>query len=81
MSIFRFEALRTSRVVFGLTVVMVAIMAAPACAAAKRHKHVAYHHHRHVRVQMAQAAAPQAVTLGPMRYYGGPKSPMWREAR
>ena len=60
---------------------MVAIMVDPACAAAKRHNHVVYHHHRHVWVRMAQAPAPQAATLGPMRYYGGPKCPMWREAR
>jgi hypothetical protein len=28
-----------------------------------------------------QLASQQPVRLGPMRYYGGPKSPMWREAR
>jgi hypothetical protein len=26
----------------------------------------------------AQIISPQPARLGPMRYYGGPKSPMWR---
>jgi hypothetical protein len=28
--------------------------------------------------ESAQLAWPQSAPLGPMRYYGGPKSPMWR---
>jgi hypothetical protein len=41
-------------------------------------------HHRHVHarrvlpVATAQFAAQAPIHLGPMRYYGGPKSPMWR---
>jgi hypothetical protein len=31
-----------------------------------------------IRVQLV---AQEPVRLGPMRYYGGPKSPMWREVR
>jgi hypothetical protein len=27
---------------------------------------------------LAQLVSQQPVRLGPMRYYGGPKSPMWR---
>jgi hypothetical protein len=26
-------------------------------------------------------ASSQTARLGPMRYYGGPKSPMWREVK
>jgi hypothetical protein len=29
----------------------------------------------------AQVVSQQPARLGPMRYYGGPKSPMWREVR
>lgn len=29
----------------------------------------------------AEMAAQQPVRTGAMRYYGGPKSPMWREVR
>ena len=60
----------------------VTLLAAPAMvvvrsgdALAKHRKHFARHH----RVVVAQAVTPPA--LGQMRYYGGPKSPMWREAR
>jgi hypothetical protein len=28
-----------------------------------------------------QLASQQPAQLGPMRYYGGPKSPMWREVK
>lgn len=46
-------------------------------AAAKHHRKARLHTHR-----FAESHAPllpqQPVRLGPMRYYGGPKSPMWR---
>jgi hypothetical protein len=46
-------------------------------AVAKAHKG-----HLHARSELsdshAQLVAPEPVRLGPMRYYGGPKSPMWR---
>jgi hypothetical protein len=28
-----------------------------------------------------EAASSQTARLGPLRFYGGPKSPMWREVR
>jgi hypothetical protein len=34
--------------------------------------------HSHELAQPFYAASKQSVRLGPMRYYGGPKSPMWR---
>jgi hypothetical protein len=78
---FWFDASRTHRIAFA-TIVTAAIIAAPIDAAAAKHrKHVVRHHRTHASVQMAQAAAPQPATLGPVRYYGGPKSPMWREVR
>jgi hypothetical protein len=57
-----------------VAVVVVAVMSGDALA--KHRKHFALHH----RAMVAQAVvAPPA--LGQMRYYGGPKSPMWREVR
>jgi hypothetical protein len=47
----------------------------------KRHWH-AYSHATEGRGQIsakrAQPVSQQQARLGPMRYYGGPKSPMWR---
>ncbi|WP_461346850.1 hypothetical protein [Bradyrhizobium sp. USDA 4451] len=47
---------------------------------AKSRRHC--HPHRPHRHPMHTAAVPApvqpALHLGPMRYYGGPKSPMWR---
>jgi uncharacterized membrane protein YccC len=82
MGMFRFDASRFARINVGALIAVVAIIAAPADAAARHHKHMVHRHRTHASVQIAQMAAPQAApTLGPMRYYGGPKSPMWREAR
>jgi hypothetical protein len=57
-------------------------------AAAKAHRgRLRFHHFaRHCRQRGAEthlqlASHQPAQPLGPMRYYGGPKSPMWREAR
>ena len=36
------------------------------------------HAHRVVPVAAVQLVAQAPIHLGPMRYYGGPKSPMWR---
>jgi hypothetical protein len=46
-------------------------------------KHIKHHHHRMLssHVQNAQASANEGPHLGAMRYYGGPKSPMWREVQ
>ena len=62
------------------------MVAVPSEASARHHKHVAHHHHHHhhlsYQAREAQAlVAPQvqAVNPGSMRYFGGPKSPMWRE--
>lgn len=81
MSSLRFDVSRIGRATVGAMVAAIAIIAVPGDAAAKRRQHLAHHRRMHVSVQIAQAAAPLTVTLGPMRYYGGPKSPMWREVR
>jgi hypothetical protein len=47
-------------------------------AAAKHRKYFARHHCACHVLHVAQVAAPTAPRVGPMRYYGGPKSPMWR---
>ena len=75
---FRFDALRTVRIAIGAMVAATAIILAPAEAAAKHRKHLVHLRRAYASVLMVQAAAPPATTLGPMRYYGGPKSPMWR---
>jgi hypothetical protein len=51
-------------------------------AAAKRSRHIAHRHVVSKRTRNAWVATPpQTTNLGSMRYYGGPKSPMWRETR
>ena len=57
------------------------IAATPGKAAAKHRTHLAHHHCMCRLAQGAEVAAPAASHLGPMRYYGGPKSPMWREVQ
>jgi hypothetical protein len=74
-----FNFTKAARTIFGVVMASIVIITAPAEAMAKHRKHVAHRHWTSVRV--AQIAPPPAATLGPMRYYGGPKSPMWREVR
>jgi hypothetical protein len=54
----------------------VMLMAATGGAAQARHVHRHWHAHHHVSAPTLVAQEPGA--LGSMRYYGGPKSPMWR---
>jgi hypothetical protein len=59
----------------GVMIVMVA-----GEAAAKHRRHVVHHHGLSKQTVNAQAAVlPQSTSTGMMRYYGGPKSPMWRQ--
>jgi hypothetical protein len=46
-------------------------------AAATTHKRH-WHAHSSSYESRAQLVSQQPTRLGPMRYYGGPKSPMWR---
>jgi hypothetical protein len=60
----------------GFITLVVPILTVGICgeAVAKAHKHP----HRAVLESHAQVVSEQPAELRPMRYYGGPKSPMWR---
>jgi hypothetical protein len=66
----------------GIVIVVGAILAIATSgeAAAKHRKgHLHYAHvHHSIAGSYAQALPQQPARLGGMRYYGGPKSPMWR---
>ena len=65
-----------------ILVVAAISLTVPGEAAAKRSRHIAHHHVWSKQTKNARAAMPpQTTSLGSMRYYGGPKSPMWREVR
>jgi hypothetical protein len=73
------------RVRIGVFVVVAAVLSVGACgdAAAKQHHQRHLHARRSVVESRAQLVPRQPVRrdqvrLGAMRYYGGPKSPMWR---
>jgi hypothetical protein len=71
-----------ARIGFVLLVTAIVTAAMPGEVAAKHRKHAAHHHVVSKRTQNARAALyPQTTSFGSMRYYGGPKSPMWREAK
>jgi hypothetical protein len=54
------------------------VAAMPGKAAARHIRHIA-HHRLHKQIETVQTASGPNSNLGAMRYYGGPKSPMWRE--
>jgi hypothetical protein len=76
-----FRSMKPARIGFSFVLVATTAAAIPADASARHHKHITHHHVSagHVRNAQASAAETPATTLGPMRYYGGPKSPMWRQ--
>ena len=65
----------------GLVLIAAAIAAGPGGAAAKHLKHVPHRHTWTDRVRNARASASETSYLGAMRYFGGPKSPMWRSVQ
>jgi len=70
-----------TRTRIGLATLVAAIVTAATCSSAVARVHKTHHHwHAHGALYESRAQlAPQApVRLAPMRYYGGPKSPMWR---
>ncbi len=71
---------KTARI--GFVALAVAILTAGFCgdASAKAHKG-RLHVSSSVYESNAQLISPQPAQPGQMRYYGGPKSPMWREVR
>ncbi|NEU94408.1 hypothetical protein [Bradyrhizobium uaiense] len=49
-----------------------------AMAKSRRHGHAHRPHRDSVHTAAVPAPVQPALHLGPMRYYGGPKSPLWR---
>jgi hypothetical protein len=71
-------AIRALRTGIALLAVAIVVAATAGDALAKHRRHLARHH---CACHHAQAVAAPQPGLGQMRYYGGPKSPMWREVR
>jgi hypothetical protein len=70
---------RTSRIVTTALLVATAIAAVSSDALARRGVHPAHFGGRHLPNHFVRDDLPQTtVNLSPMRYHGGPKSPMWR---
>jgi hypothetical protein len=67
---------RSARIGFATLVaaIVTAGFSGNALAAHKGHRHV----HSSAYESQAQLVSQQPAQPGPMRYYGGPKSPMWR---
>lgn len=73
----------------GFVALAVTILTAGLCGEAAARSHKGWlHAHGFVSesserepAERIQLASQQPAWLGPMRYYGGPKSPMWREVR
>jgi hypothetical protein len=72
---------KLARVGVVLSAAAIAMASVPGEASAKHLKHVAHHRASSPNVQNAQAAMTDGSHLGAMRYYGGPKSPMWRSVQ
>jgi hypothetical protein len=67
----------------GFVTLVAAVLTAGLCgeAAAKNVHKGRLHARSAVYESHAQLVSEPPTHLGPMRYYGGPKSPMWREVR
>jgi len=64
---------------FGLIALAAAVLSAGLCGDASAGAHKQRVHARSAFYEShAQLISPAPTHLGPMRYYGGPKSPMWR---
>jgi hypothetical protein len=70
----------------GFVVLSAAVLTAGICGDAFARAHKKHLHHRGFTIESRdkqsgkslQFVSQEPVRLGPMRYYGGPKSPMWR---
>jgi hypothetical protein len=79
MSIVRVRSTGVARIRLVILAAAISLMV-PGGAAAKRSRHIARHHAWSMQAKNAQVALRRPTTsLGSMRYYGGPKCPMWRE--
>jgi hypothetical protein len=72
---------KLARVGVVLFAAAIAMASVPGEAAARHLRHVAHHRALSLETQNAQAAMTESSHLGAMRYYGGPKSPMWRSVQ
>jgi hypothetical protein len=68
---------RTVRIGFLALVATVLTVGSCGDAIAKAHKG-RWHARSSISESRAQLVSQQPVRFGPMRYYGGPKAPMWR---
>ena len=78
MSTFGIDLRNSRQIAFACLAGALLVGATAGTASAKHFKHVA-HHRAHRHVEAVQTASDTTSNLGAMRYYGGPKSPMWRE--
>jgi hypothetical protein len=68
-----------TRVRIGFIALAAAVLSAGLCGDASAGVHKGRVHARSAFYERrAQLVSPAPTHLGPMRYYGGPKSPMWR---
>jgi hypothetical protein len=68
---------KTARI--GFVILVAAILIVGICGdALAKHRKGRLHARSVAYESRAQLVSQQPVRLGPMRYYGGPKSPMWR---
>ena len=71
---------KRAAMVAGLSVIVIASISGDAAVArGAHHMHVSHYHRRMVVVQYVPDVVSPSVNQTPirMRYYGGPKSPMW----
>jgi hypothetical protein len=68
-----------ARIGFVLIAAACAVGSVPIEAAARHNRHVAHPRYWGIRAQDALVLAVEPTHPGPIRYYGGPKSPMWRQ--
>jgi hypothetical protein len=69
---------RNARIGFATLITAVLTVGLCGDAVAKVHHKGRLHARSAVYESHAQLVSPAPARLGPMRYYGGPKSPMWR---
>jgi hypothetical protein len=74
-----YAANRGARIGFAAVIATILVVGICGEAAAKTHRtHIRHLLARSVMFESRAQLVPQPPALGAMRYYGGPKSPMWR---
>jgi hypothetical protein len=75
---FSFETARVGFVILVGTMLIVGSCGDAVAKAGQARRHARYESCGRDSPKHLQLVTQQPVRLGPMRYYGGPKSPMWR---